>query len=60
MSAPNSVSLKVYDGIGVGLDVVANIAEASDILAPLKAACRTARTILGVVQVSWRDWHDVT
>ncbi|CCA74248.1 hypothetical protein PIIN_08201 [Serendipita indica DSM 11827] len=63
MSAPNSVSLKVYDGIGVGLDVVANIAEASDILAPLKAACRTARTILGVVQAmenNKEEWTNLT
>ncbi|CAG7851430.1 SubName: Full=Related to WD40-repeat protein (Notchless protein) {ECO:0000313/EMBL:CCA73057.1} [Serendipita indica DSM 11827] len=32
------------------LDVIANIADATDILSPLKAACRTTRSILEVIQ----------
>ena len=43
---------QVYDTVNIGLDLVANIAEASDVLAPLKAACKATQSIIQVVQVS--------
>ncbi|CCA75243.2 hypothetical protein PIIN_09227, partial [Serendipita indica DSM 11827] len=54
---------QVYDAINLGLDVVANTAEGSDILAPLKAACRTTKSILEVVQAienNREEWSDLT
>ncbi|CAG7853600.1 SubName: Full=Uncharacterized protein {ECO:0000313/EMBL:CCA77276.1}; Flags: Fragment [Serendipita indica DSM 11827] len=41
---------KVADAANVFVDFMANIAEASDILSPLKAACRATKTILDTVQ----------
>ncbi|CCA70337.1 hypothetical protein PIIN_04276 [Serendipita indica DSM 11827] len=52
-SSTNGSSSKrnqMRDTVIVGLDIVANIAEGSDILAPLKAACRTTKLILEVTQ----------
>ncbi|CCA68914.1 related to archipelago beta form (F-box-WD40 repeat protein) [Serendipita indica DSM 11827] len=51
-SAQSSSSKKaqVYDTVNVGLDFVANLSEASDVLAPLKAACRATKSILDVKQ----------
>ena len=40
------------DAVNLGLNFTANIAEASDVLAPLKAACKAAQSIIEVVQVS--------
>ncbi|CCA75830.1 hypothetical protein PIIN_09818 [Serendipita indica DSM 11827] len=64
-SAHRSTSKKEqgYGTINTGLDIVANIAEASDILAPLKAACRTTKSILEVVQAiesNQEEWTDLT
>ncbi|CCA76463.1 hypothetical protein PIIN_10456, partial [Serendipita indica DSM 11827] len=53
---------QVYDPVNIGLDVVANIAEGSDILAPLKAACRTTKSILELIQGvdhNQEDWTDL-
>ena len=47
---------EVYGMTNTVLDAVANAAEASDVLAPLKAACRTTKSILEVVQVRRRNW----
>ncbi|CCA77235.1 hypothetical protein PIIN_11218 [Serendipita indica DSM 11827] len=63
-SAHNQTSKRgqVYNTANVGLDVLANIAEGSDILAPLKAACRTTQSILGVVQAienNQQEWVDL-
>ncbi|CCA75993.1 related to WD40-repeat protein (notchless protein) [Serendipita indica DSM 11827] len=54
---------KLYDTTNIGLDVVANIAEGSDILAPLKAACRTTKSILEVIQATENnreEWNNLT
>ena len=56
---PSRKRPQVYSTAAFGLDFLANISEASDILAPLKAACKATKSILDVVQVSRRDWHDV-
>ncbi|CCA70259.1 hypothetical protein PIIN_04198 [Serendipita indica DSM 11827] len=53
---------KLYNTANVGLEVAANIAEGSDILAPLKAACRTTKSILEVSQAidnNQEDWSDL-
>lgn len=53
---------QVYDAVNFGLDVTVNIAEGSDILAPLKAACRTTKLILEVVQATennQEEWIDL-
>ncbi|CAG7854186.1 SubName: Full=Uncharacterized protein {ECO:0000313/EMBL:CCA70407.1} [Serendipita indica DSM 11827] len=52
---------QIYNTVNVGLDVVANIAEASDTLAPLKAACRTTKSILELIQANsnQEDWIDL-
>ncbi|CAG7853144.1 COMPASS-like H3K4 histone methylase component WDR5B {ECO:0000303/PubMed:19567704} Short=AtWDR5B {ECO:0000303/PubMed:19567704} [Serendipita indica DSM 11827] len=64
-SASPSTSKKdqVYDTLIVGLDVAANVAEGSDILAPLKAACRATKSILEVMQAienNQAEWTDLT
>ncbi|CCA69814.1 related to WD40-repeat protein (notchless protein) [Serendipita indica DSM 11827] len=41
---------RAYSIAAVGLEFGSNVAEASDILAPLKAACRATKTILDVIQ----------
>ncbi|CCA77814.1 related to WD40-repeat protein (notchless protein), partial [Serendipita indica DSM 11827] len=54
---------QVYNTVNVGLDVVANIAEGSDILGPLKAACRATKSVLDVVQAiesNKEEWTDLT
>ncbi|CAG7854185.1 Uncharacterized WD repeat-containing protein alr3466 [Serendipita indica DSM 11827] len=51
-----------YNTVNFGLDVVANVAEGSDILAPLKAACRTTKSIVEVMQGienNREDWIDL-
>ena len=56
---PSRKRAQAYSTAGLGLDFVANISEASDILAPLKAACKATKSILDVVQVIGRDSRDV-
>ncbi|CCA73887.1 related to vegetative incompatibility protein HET-E-1-Pyrenophora tritici-repentis [Serendipita indica DSM 11827] len=54
---------QVYDTFNVALDVTANIAEGSDILAPLKAVCRATKSILEVMQAiesNKEEWADLT
>ncbi|CAG7853401.1 SubName: Full=Related to archipelago beta form (F-box-WD40 repeat protein) {ECO:0000313/EMBL:CCA74347.1}, partial [Serendipita indica DSM 11827] len=53
---------QVQNTASIALDVVANIAEASDILAPLKAACRATKSIIDVKQAiddNQGDWSDL-
>ncbi|CCA77480.1 hypothetical protein PIIN_11457 [Serendipita indica DSM 11827] len=51
---------QAYDAANVGLDVVANISEGSDVLAPLKAACRTTKSILEVAtEINQEEWIDL-
>ncbi|CCA78096.1 hypothetical protein PIIN_01769, partial [Serendipita indica DSM 11827] len=53
----------IYETAAVGLDVVANISEGTDILAPLKAACRATRSILEAAQAvenSQEGWINLT
>ncbi|CCA77680.1 hypothetical protein PIIN_11658 [Serendipita indica DSM 11827] len=47
---PSRRGAKVADTANVFLDFMANIAEASDILSPLKGACRATKTVLDTVQ----------
>ncbi|CCA76661.1 related to archipelago beta form (F-box-WD40 repeat protein) [Serendipita indica DSM 11827] len=47
---PSRRGAKVADAANVFLDSMANIAEASDVLSPLKAACRATKTVLDTVQ----------
>ncbi|CCA76447.1 hypothetical protein PIIN_10440 [Serendipita indica DSM 11827] len=59
----SSKKQQVYDTVNVGLDVIANVSEGSDILAPLKAACKTTKSILDVMQAidsNQEDWKDLT
>ena len=49
----------MYDTANTGLDFVANVAEASDVLAPLKAACKAAQSTIQVARVSWPTWRGV-
>ncbi|CAG7847963.1 Vegetative incompatibility protein HET-E-1 [Serendipita indica DSM 11827] len=54
---------QVYNTASTGLDFVANVAEASDILSPLKAACKATKSILDVLQTvedNQEDWDDLT
>ncbi|CCA69787.1 hypothetical protein PIIN_03727 [Serendipita indica DSM 11827] len=54
---------RVYTAAGITLDVTANAAEASDILAPLKAVCKTTKSILDVIQGiddNQEAWVDLT
>ncbi|CCA77125.1 hypothetical protein PIIN_11108, partial [Serendipita indica DSM 11827] len=62
---PRSTNKKrqVYDMVNIGLDIAANIAEGSEILAPLKAACRTTKSILEVAQATennQEEWTELT
>ncbi|CCA74347.1 related to archipelago beta form (F-box-WD40 repeat protein) [Serendipita indica DSM 11827] len=53
---------QVQNAASIALDVVANVAEASDILAPLKAACKTTKSIIDVKQTiddNQGDWNDL-
>ncbi|CCA74240.1 related to archipelago beta form (F-box-WD40 repeat protein) [Serendipita indica DSM 11827] len=50
--ASSSKRNQVYDIVNISLDVAANIAEGSDVLSPLKAACRTTKSILEVIQAT--------
>ncbi|CAG7852496.1 SubName: Full=Related to WD40-repeat protein (Notchless protein) {ECO:0000313/EMBL:CCA73057.1} [Serendipita indica DSM 11827] len=54
---PSHKRTQAYNVASLGLDLVANVAEASDILAPLKAACRATKTILDVM-LSINDNHE--
>ncbi|CAG7853840.1 Ribosome assembly protein 4 {ECO:0000303/PubMed:16221974} AltName: Full=Notchless protein homolog 1 {ECO:0000250/UniProtKB:Q9VPR4}; AltName: Full=Ribosome biogenesis factor RSA4 {ECO:0000303/PubMed:19737519} [Serendipita indica DSM 11827] len=57
---PTGKERQVYDTLNVGLDVVANISEGSDVLAPLKAACRTTKSILEVAtEINQEEWIDL-
>ncbi|CAG7854167.1 COMPASS-like H3K4 histone methylase component WDR5B {ECO:0000303/PubMed:19567704} Short=AtWDR5B {ECO:0000303/PubMed:19567704} [Serendipita indica DSM 11827] len=57
---PTGKKRQVYDTLNVGLDVVANISEGSDVLAPLKAACRTTKSILEVAaEINQEEWIDL-
>ncbi|CCA76115.1 hypothetical protein PIIN_10115 [Serendipita indica DSM 11827] len=59
---PSSTVDQVYDTVAVGLDLVASIADGSDILAPLAAACRIMKSILEVVQAienNQGEWTDL-
>ncbi|CAG7850330.1 SubName: Full=Related to WD40-repeat protein (Notchless protein) {ECO:0000313/EMBL:CCA73885.1} [Serendipita indica DSM 11827] len=54
---------QVYDTANIVLDVTANIAEGSDILAPLKAVCRATKSILEVmraIESNKEEWIDLT
>ncbi|CCA76664.1 hypothetical protein PIIN_10654 [Serendipita indica DSM 11827] len=57
----SSKRAQMYNTVNVGLTVGASIAEASDILAPLKAACMTTKTILEVAQAksNQEGWTDL-
>ncbi|CCA71411.1 related to WD40-repeat protein (notchless protein) [Serendipita indica DSM 11827] len=53
---------QVYDMLSVGLGVAANVAEGSDVLAPLKAASLTTKSILEVMQSvesNQEDWTNL-
>ncbi|CCA70376.1 related to archipelago beta form (F-box-WD40 repeat protein), partial [Serendipita indica DSM 11827] len=53
---------RLIDTANLGLEAAATISESSDILAPLKAACRTTKLILEVIQTvqhNQDDWNDV-
>lgn len=54
---------RVYHTASTGLDILGNVSEASDILSPLKAACRATKSILDVVQAvddNQEEWNDLT
>ncbi|CCA76243.1 related to archipelago beta form (F-box-WD40 repeat protein) [Serendipita indica DSM 11827] len=57
----SSKKAQMYNTVNVGLTVGASIAEVSDILAPLKAACLTTKTILEVAQANsnQEEWTDL-
>ncbi|CCA75681.1 hypothetical protein PIIN_09671 [Serendipita indica DSM 11827] len=53
---------QAYDTFSFILDVIANIAEGSDMLAPLKAACRATKSVLDVVRAiesNKEEWNDL-
>ncbi|CAG7855299.1 COMPASS-like H3K4 histone methylase component WDR5B {ECO:0000303/PubMed:19567704} Short=AtWDR5B {ECO:0000303/PubMed:19567704} [Serendipita indica DSM 11827] len=53
---------QLQNAASIALDVIANVAEASDILAPLTAACRTTKSIIDVKQTiddNQGDWNDL-
>ncbi|CCA76472.1 related to archipelago beta form (F-box-WD40 repeat protein) [Serendipita indica DSM 11827] len=57
-----SLLLKDRAQNAIALDVVANTAEASDILAPVKAACKTIKSIIDVKQTiddTQGEWSDL-
>ncbi|CCA76677.1 related to archipelago beta form (F-box-WD40 repeat protein) [Serendipita indica DSM 11827] len=54
---------QVYNAASVGLDFLGNIAEGSDILSPLKAACRATNSVLNVIQAiddNQEEWDEIT
>ena len=53
----SSKRIQVYDTVNTVLDVAANVAEATDVLTPLKAACKAAQSILQVARVRWPIWQ---
>ncbi|CCA76287.1 hypothetical protein PIIN_10282 [Serendipita indica DSM 11827] len=55
----SSKKQQVYNTVNAGLDVMANVAEGSDILAPLKAACKTTQSILGGIETNKEGWTDL-
>ncbi|CCA76475.1 hypothetical protein PIIN_10468, partial [Serendipita indica DSM 11827] len=57
---PTNKNRQVYDMVNVGLDIAANIAEGSEILAPLKAACRTTKSILEATENNQEEWTELT
>ncbi|CAG7853008.1 WD repeat-containing protein 5B [Serendipita indica DSM 11827] len=50
---------QLYDAANVGLDVMGNISEGSELLAPLKAACRTTKSILEAIDSNQEGWSDL-
>ena len=58
-SAPTSSRKRAqaYNTAGVVLDFAANVAEATEILSPLKAASKAMKSILDVFQVSGSKSH---
>ncbi|CCA77942.1 related to WD40-repeat protein (notchless protein) [Serendipita indica DSM 11827] len=64
-ASPENSSRKrkqAYNVASLGTDLVANVAEASDILAPLKAACRATKSIIDVIQAiddNQEEWSDL-
>ncbi|CCA75485.1 hypothetical protein PIIN_09468 [Serendipita indica DSM 11827] len=55
----SSKRVQMYNAVTIGLTVGASIAEASDILAPLKAACLTTKTILEAIYSNQEGWTDL-
>ncbi|CAG7850241.1 SubName: Full=Related to vegetatible incompatibility protein HET-E-1 {ECO:0000313/EMBL:CCA75380.1} [Serendipita indica DSM 11827] len=54
---------QVYDKVNFGLDALGNISEGSDVLAPLKAACRTTKSVLDIMQAiesNQEEWTNLT
>ncbi|CCA76730.1 related to archipelago beta form (F-box-WD40 repeat protein), partial [Serendipita indica DSM 11827] len=54
---------QVYNAASVGLDFLGNISEGSDILSPLKAACRATNSVLNVIQAindNQEEWDEIT
>ncbi|CCA76207.1 related to WD40-repeat protein (notchless protein) [Serendipita indica DSM 11827] len=54
---------QVYDTVNFGLDALGNISEGSDVLAPLKAACRTTKSVLDIMQAiesNQEEWTNLT
>ncbi|CAG7845891.1 WD repeat-containing protein 5 [Serendipita indica DSM 11827] len=64
-ASPENSSRKrkqAYNIASLSTDLVANVAEASDILAPLKAACRATKSIIDVIQAiddNQEEWSDL-
>ncbi|CCA72180.1 related to archipelago beta form (F-box-WD40 repeat protein) [Serendipita indica DSM 11827] len=53
---------RVYSVASTGFDILGNISEASDILSPLKAACRTSKSIIDVIQTAddnQDEWNEL-
>ncbi|CCA76431.1 hypothetical protein PIIN_10424, partial [Serendipita indica DSM 11827] len=53
----------IYGAVDVGVTVLGSIADASDILSPLKAACQMTKVILDAIQAvenSRGEWIDLT
>ncbi|CAG7855067.1 SubName: Full=Related to archipelago beta form (F-box-WD40 repeat protein) {ECO:0000313/EMBL:CCA76170.1} [Serendipita indica DSM 11827] len=53
---------KLMDTANIFLEFTANIAEASDVLGPLKAACKATQTVIGIIQGvknNREDWSEI-
>ncbi|CCA74792.1 related to S. pombe trp-asp repeat containing protein [Serendipita indica DSM 11827] len=60
---PSRKRRQAYSVAAITLEAAANVAESSDILAPLKAACRTTKLILDNMQAvdnNQEGWADLT